>query len=113
MNHRCPVCGYSELSEPPENYEICPCCGTEFGYDDRLSTHAELRRHWLLTGGPWFDFGTPIPANWNPYEQVLRAGYGYRLASGAGTEEERLPPPVQEGPPEVQTCYILVGQPVA
>ena len=36
----CPVCGYDGLYEPPYNekgsgsYEICPCCGFQFGYDD-------------------------------------------------------------------------------
>ena len=36
----CPVCGYSHLKEGPcdefgcSTYEICPCCGFEFGFDD-------------------------------------------------------------------------------
>jgi predicted RNA-binding Zn-ribbon protein involved in translation (DUF1610 family) len=40
--YTCPVCGFQGLSEPAydEHYctffEICPSCGTEFGYDDAI-----------------------------------------------------------------------------
>jgi hypothetical protein len=43
--YSCHVCGYSMLDEPPYDkygcatYTICPCCGTEFGYDDSLTEH--------------------------------------------------------------------------
>ena len=36
----CPVCGYGELHEPAydrfgcASFEICPCCGIEFGLED-------------------------------------------------------------------------------
>ena len=35
----CPVCGFNDLKEAPfglnqePSYEICPCCGFEFGFD--------------------------------------------------------------------------------
>ena len=38
--HMCPVCGYIGLNEQPyddngcPSYEICSCCGFEFGFDD-------------------------------------------------------------------------------
>ena len=53
----CPVCGYQHLSQPPydghgcASFDICPCCGTEFGYDDSSATHEVLRRRWIGATG--------------------------------------------------------------
>jgi hypothetical protein len=66
----CPVCAYRELPYPPNNYNICPCCGTEFGNDDQLVTHFQLRQQWIANGAHWF-FGDP-PVNWDPYVQLSR-----------------------------------------
>jgi hypothetical protein len=58
--HICPVCGYPNLEEPPyDQYgcpssEICPCCGTEFGYDDANISHNELRNKWIIKGMKWY-----------------------------------------------------------
>jgi rubredoxin len=59
----CPVCGYPELSEPPWNNEspsdeICPSCGTQFGYDDvvggdagkREALYRRRREAWRVAG---------------------------------------------------------------
>ena len=43
MNYRCPVCFFDEMPDPPRDYNICPCCGTEFGNDDVEYSYAELR----------------------------------------------------------------------
>lgn len=66
----CPVCGYPELSSPPEDCMICPCCGTEFGYDDFALSHAELRVNWLAIGAPWFSEDTAPPMDWDPVAQT-------------------------------------------
>lgn len=55
----CPVCGFPNLEEPPWNNdagsdEICPSCGTHFGYDDaaggdaaaRETVYRRLRARW-------------------------------------------------------------------
>ena len=55
----CPVCDYPGLLEPAwvddvGSQEICPRCGTQFGYDDaaggdserRALRHQELRAQW-------------------------------------------------------------------
>jgi hypothetical protein len=50
----CPICGYDGLEEPPysedgePSFEICDCCGNEFGYDDIAcgKTIEDLRRKW-------------------------------------------------------------------
>lgn len=66
----CRVCGY-ELSFSPwgedgmsPSYEICPCCGAEFGCDDYTpeSTMA-YRDKWINSGAEWFDQDM-MPDNW-------------------------------------------------
>lgn len=73
MRYTCPVCGFSNLRQPPEDNNICPCCGTEFGYDDFSKSHQELRLAWLAKGAPWFSRHTPPPQNWNSIQQLLDA----------------------------------------
>ena len=75
----CPVCGYDGLREQPRDntgspsFEICPSCGTEYGYHDATRSHAELRREWLQAGAPWRHPETPPPPGWDPREQLKRA----------------------------------------
>jgi rubredoxin len=59
MGYRCPVCGYDELPRPPDDYLICPSCGTEFGYDDFADTDLERQRRWNELRKLWFDRGMP------------------------------------------------------
>lgn len=75
-HHTCPVCGYAEMPYPPESHEICPCCGTEFGYDDFTRSYQELRDKWLAGGGAWFSPVHNPPDGWNPFVQALRAVRG-------------------------------------
>lgn len=66
----CPVCGL-DLDWPPLDYDICPCCGTEFGYSDSGRSHAELRQIWIAGGMKWFDTSYHV-VNWSPVEQLKR-----------------------------------------
>lgn len=66
----CPVCGYDRLEDQPENFAICPSCGTEFGYDDAFASHAELRAKWLRSGALWWSTVDAHPENWDPQQQV-------------------------------------------
>jgi transcription initiation factor IIE alpha subunit len=68
--HICPVCDYAGLDGPPENWQICPQCGTEFGYDDATKTHQQLREEWERGGRQW----------WSEYEPTRTLA----LAAGAG-----------------------------
>jgi len=77
--YACPVCRYLEMPDPPRDYNICPCCGTEFGNDDVDCTHTELREQWTHAGAPWF-FGTP-PVGWNPWTQLLSGIFGIEPTS--------------------------------
>ncbi len=74
MGYQCPVCGFLEMPYPPEDYNICPCCGTEFGYHDFSRTHSSLRRIWIDAGCRWFSSAMQLPAGWNPFLQLLKAG---------------------------------------
>lgn len=74
--HRCLVCGYEgDVEFYPRDYMICGCCGTEFGYDDRVLTHRDLRVRWIKEGFPWFDAQEPRPQGWDPYAQLTNAGF--------------------------------------
>ena len=69
--HTCPVCGYdAELEFRPRDYQVCACCGTEFGYDDRVLTHEQLRAEWMARACRWFDVEEPKPFGWNAYAAV-------------------------------------------
>ena len=62
----CPICGYGpflEYASPEElrcSYEICDCCGCEYGYDDRVAHYEQ----WVAKGCPWFN-STARPPNWS------------------------------------------------
>jgi hypothetical protein len=64
----CPVCYFDQMPDPPKDYNICSCCGTEFGYDDEFKSFAQLRHKWIAGGMRWF-FRQP-PLFWNPKLQL-------------------------------------------
>ena len=52
----CPICGlpWSEtldFEEVDRSFDICHCCGCEYGYDDIFA----YRQTWLERGAPWFN----------------------------------------------------------
>lgn len=65
-DRQCRVCGY--LPEDPPwgasgdlpSFEICPCCGLEWGYEDSglLSTQ-RFRARWIGKGAPWSTRSVP------------------------------------------------------
>lgn len=73
----CLVCGYPDLTKPygdffNPTYEICPCCGYQYGYDDCVTTPINWRTRWIDDDGMrWWGHGGP-PANWDPHEQLRR-----------------------------------------
>lgn len=86
MKYTCPVCAFGELPEPPANYSICPCCGTEFGLDDFSVGHDVLRERWIASGAHWFATDEwPPPTGWNAFSQLARGGMLTRL-TGTDTE---------------------------
>jgi len=75
MNYTCPVCGYNKLNEPPydvhnsPSYEICPSCGTEFGFDDFATSIPNLRQKWIENGMEFWN-ASAKPDDWNPLLQL-------------------------------------------
>jgi hypothetical protein len=65
------------MPHPPIDYNICPCCGTEFGLDDVELTHAELRLRWLSNGALWFSDELRPQLTWNPFVQLAMADLEY------------------------------------
>lgn len=66
----CPVCHYPGLEDPPDDYSICPRCGTEFGVDDDELTHAQLKARWVANGAKWFDAAAEPTAVDTPADTV-------------------------------------------
>jgi hypothetical protein len=72
----CRVCGKIQ-SDPPwgldgqcPTYEICDCCGLEFGYGDCTPEAARAwRKHWIETGTQW-KCPEERPVNWSADEQM-------------------------------------------
>jgi hypothetical protein len=74
--NKCPVCGYDELREPAydcfgdPSFEICPCCGIEFGYEDASRSHESLRNDWIAKGMHWHSSVKAPPPGWDPVQQL-------------------------------------------
>lgn len=69
----CPVCGYQEMEFPCEFGGICSCCGTLFGEDDTIKTHAQLRQSWIDKGMKWFSTHQSPPDGWDADKQLQAA----------------------------------------
>ncbi len=76
MKLACRVCGkiqsdpsWGEDGKCP-NYDICDCCGVEFGYGDcTLKAIRAFRGSWLTHGGEW-KYPKEKPVNWSLKEQM-------------------------------------------
>lgn len=103
MTYRCPVCGYTQLPRPPCDYLICPCCGTEFGYDDYATVHEQLRQRWMALGAPWFSRTRLVPQGWNSVVQLMASGllpWTIGLDAGVTTVQTEMKP--QDVPPKLR-----------
>ena len=98
----CPCCGYHGLDGPPyehlgpppwnhpgpppydrwygrPSYDVCVCCGFEFGNDDDPGTTAppssfeEYRQKWIKEGCKWWREKNR-PPGWRLEEQLAAAG---------------------------------------
>lgn len=89
MRYQCTVCGYWQLTRPPQDDTICPCCGTHFGYHDYATTHEELRRKWISSGAHWFSRAQTSPVGWDPFVQLIESRLiPFQLAGVAQKQEE-------------------------
>ncbi|HXI85297.1 MAG TPA: hypothetical protein VNL17_14545 [Verrucomicrobiae bacterium] len=73
--YTCPVCLFPAMPHEPAplSEHICPCCGTQFGYDDAMESHAELRERWKAAGCPWHSKRMKAPDGWDPKVQLAAA----------------------------------------
>ncbi|MDL2302256.1 hypothetical protein LJC58_07870 [Lachnospiraceae bacterium OttesenSCG-928-D06] len=79
MKYRCPVCNYDGLFEAPYDddgvgsYEICPCCGFEFGCDDFPEKEKQQymwKQNWIDGGCVWFSKSRKPPQGWDLHMQL-------------------------------------------
>ena len=82
----CPVCGYG-MKDPPRDYNICPCCGIEFGYDDSGTTYAALRKLWVLGGAKWWSPNTLPQQGWSADKQ-MSSSFGVWVIEGLNASWE-------------------------
>ena len=63
----CPICSYPYIEEDPTRltYEICPSCGTEYGYDEP-EDYPILKQDWIDDGCQWWSEINLKPKDWNP-----------------------------------------------
>lgn len=62
LNRFCRVCGAEQFFLPwgadgkTPSFEICDCCGVEFGYEDSTQAVVEhYRAQWVASGAKWFN----------------------------------------------------------
>lgn len=83
--HNCRICGLYIEEEPwgkdgkCPTYEICPCCGVEFGNEDyTIKSAIEYRNQWVENGYKWFNVKEK-PENWNVENQMLDIPNKYKI----------------------------------
>ncbi len=78
IHYTCPVCAYGQMPYSADEGTICPCCGTEFGYDDTMGvTFRNLRDRWVASHTPWFSPLDTPPPMWNGVRQLILADYEF------------------------------------
>ena len=91
--YKCRVCGLDQSPDLPwgENgdhasFNICSCCGVEFGYeDDSLQNCLSVRRHWVeIRRCAWFA-PKEQPTDWNMPAQIRAIPLAYK-----GNDDEEL-----------------------
>jgi hypothetical protein len=81
----CRVCGlYSDDFYPwgedgnTASFEICFCCGTQFGYEDNnINATRANREKWIKNGAKWFN-PKYKPENWSLEDQLKNIPEEYR-----------------------------------
>ena len=80
LGFTCPVCGFRHEKLPRFEdgqgdwyQEICPSCGTQFGYHDAAASHHALRLRWIAGGAKWWS-PEPAPDGFDGLTQLQGAG---------------------------------------
>lgn len=74
--YRCHVCGWQLVEAPwgesgvDPTWDICECCGCEFGYQDALPAGVlKHRERWLASGAKWSE-PQSRPPEWDLQQQL-------------------------------------------
>ncbi len=115
----CPVCGYPSLQEEPfYSYEICPCCGVEFGFDDEgfdKGTEPLRARHLALR---LFGFRRALAGSLAPRDPstgarrdsfLTRASMSPRRRNARDSSRASRPTSARLGSPRSRTAHRGVG----
>ena len=80
----CRVCGLLQ-PEPPwgedgrlPSFNICDCCGVEFGYGDATSASIDTFRQKWIAGGARWQTPSKKPSNWDLSAQLSNIPAEYR-----------------------------------
>ena len=80
----CRVCGLEQLTKPwgddemTPSFEICDCCGVEFGYEDcKPESVLKYRKRWVEQKNKWFN-PKEMPADWSLEKQMDNIPLPYR-----------------------------------
>lgn len=80
----CRVCGLFQYGDLPwgldghsPSFNICDCCGVEFGYEDCFPKDVKrFREEWLKQGGFWL-YPEEKPLEWSLEEQLQNISKEY------------------------------------
>lgn len=78
----CKICGWPLPKYEPDPIlftvgDICVCCGSHFGLDDKILKHVRARRQrWLNAGAEWI-ISEEKPEDWNLEEQLANIPEGW------------------------------------
>ena len=82
--NNCRVCGFHMMDAPwgedgqSPTYEICPCCGVEFGNEDYTLESTKLyRKQWLSKNVKWFEHKEK-PLDWDLEKQMYNIPKKYK-----------------------------------
>lgn len=91
----CRVCGFCYRDDPelasdlpwgPKgdnfDFELCVCCGCEFGYDDYKKSKIRTKRTAWKEGGFSFLIEKFRPVEWNPGEQIKQIPEEFLFENG-------------------------------
>lgn len=101
--HHCRVCGFDhdyliwgEDGTVP-SFDICGCCGVEFGYEDTHKENCiEIRRHWIKNKNAKWSDKKERPKNWNLAQQIQHVPKEFQAPDDLDFVQKHWRPNVQE-----------------
>jgi hypothetical protein len=83
-SYNCRVCGLHQGFKPwgedgqTPTFDICDCCGVEFGYEDCDVTYIrKFREEWVKNGAKWFS-PELMPSSWSLEDQLINVPVEYK-----------------------------------